>query len=317
MAENMWIKIDGCKGEATDDKHKDEIDVDSYSWGMSHPVDPGGTGQSAGESTATQLVVSKTVDKATPNLMKFCMNAKSFPTVVLTCRKRGENPIEYMKITMKNAIVASVQDSGSRRRRRRLRRASPSPSRRSRWSTPRRRKTARPTASVKVTWDFAKNTGVEARGAPPGGEPEAALSALQAAVRAEPANPKLRVFLFQLLCMLGDWERARAQLKALGELDAGSLPLVHLYGAAITCELLRREVFAGGRTPVMLGEPLPWVALLLQALAAEAQGRARRGQGAAGGRTRAGAARCPAPSTARPSSGSRTPTRASGPSARR
>lgn len=93
-------------------------------------------------------------------------------------------------------------------------------------------------------------------------------------MRAEPADPKLRVFLFQLLCILGDWERARAQLKALGELDAGSLPLVHLCGAAITCELLRQEVFAGGRTPVMLGEPLPWVALLLQALAEEAQGRA-------------------------------------------
>ena len=97
------------------------------------------------------------------------------------------------------------------------------------------------------------------------------------------------MFLFQLLCVLGDWERARDQLKALGELDAGSFPLVHLYGAAITCELLRREVFAGTRTPVMLGEPLPWVALLLQALAAEAQGRARRGQGAPGGGARAGA----------------------------
>jgi type VI secretion system protein ImpE len=93
-------------------------------------------------------------------------------------------------------------------------------------------------------------------------------------VRGEPANPKLRVFLFQLLSVLGEWERARDQLTALGELDAGSFPLVHLYGAAINCELLRREVFAGSRTPVMLGEPLPWVALLLQALAAEAQGRA-------------------------------------------
>jgi hypothetical protein len=72
---------------------------------------------------------------------------------------------------------------------------------------------------------------------------------------------------------LGDWERARDQLKALAELDAGSFPLVHLYGAAINCELLRRDVFAGARTPVMLGEPLPWVALLLQALAAEAQGK--------------------------------------------
>jgi type VI secretion system protein ImpE len=93
-------------------------------------------------------------------------------------------------------------------------------------------------------------------------------------VRVEPANPKLRVFLFQLLCILGEWERARAQLQTLAELDAGSLPLVHLYGSAITCEVLRRDVFAGVRTPLVMGEPLPWVALLLQAVATEAQGRA-------------------------------------------
>src|SRR5262249_10675275 len=105
------------------------------------------------------------------------------------------------------------------------------------------------------------------------GEPDAALPALQARVRSEPGNPKLRVFLFQLLCVLGQWERARDQLKALGDLDAGAFPLVHLYGAAITCELLRREVFAGARTPVALGEPPPWLALLLQALATESQGK--------------------------------------------
>ena len=116
------------------------------------------------------------------------------------------------------------------------------------------------------------------------GKPDAAVAALQRRVRSEPANPKLRVFLFQFLCVLGDWERARAQLKTLGELDAGSLPLVHLYGAAITCELLRREVFAGARTPVMLGEPL----VLGQA-----------------------------PLMARPSTGLRTPTRAWAPYARR
>jgi type VI secretion system protein ImpE len=82
------------------------------------------------------------------------------------------------------------------------------------------------------------------------------------------------VFLFQLLCIQGDWTRARDQLKALGDLDAGAFPLVHLYGAAVTCEMLRREVFAGSRTPLVLGEPLPWMALLLQALTAAAQGRA-------------------------------------------
>jgi type VI secretion system secreted protein Hcp len=156
MAENMWIKMDGCKGEATDDKHKDEIDVDSYSWGMMHPIQPGGTGQSAGESTASQLVVSKTVDKATPNLMKFCMNAKSFPSVVLTCRKRGENPIDYLKITMKNAVVASLQDSGN---------GDGSPAQESvsfaftavEVEYIPQKEDGTPDGSVKTTWDFAAN----------------------------------------------------------------------------------------------------------------------------------------------------------------
>jgi type VI secretion system protein ImpE len=99
-----------------------------------------------------------------------------------------------------------------------------------------------------------------------------ALTELQDQVRKDPSNPRHRVFLFQLLCVLGDWERARDQLKVLADLDAGSLALVHVYGAAISCELLRREVFAGVRTPLVLGEPLSWLASLLQALDAPGQG---------------------------------------------
>ena len=105
------------------------------------------------------------------------------------------------------------------------------------------------------------------------GRIEEALAELQQQVRKAPDNAEYRVFLFQLLCVMGDWERARTQLKVLGELSAGSAPLVHVYGTAITCELLRREVFAGAKTPLILGEPLPWVALLLQGLTEAAQGR--------------------------------------------
>ena len=104
-----------------------------------------------------------------------------------------------------------------------------------------------------------------------------ALAELQDHVRKAPDNAEYRVFLFQLLCVIGDWERARTQLKVLSELSAGSLPLVHVYGTAITCELLRREVFAGARTPLILGEPLPWVALLIQALSGSRAGPSGRG----------------------------------------
>lgn len=100
-----------------------------------------------------------------------------------------------------------------------------------------------------------------------------ALIELQDQVRKHPSDPKYRVFLFQLLCVQGDWDRARAQLKVLSEIDPSALALVHVYGAAVNCELLRREVFAGSKTPLVLGEPLPWVALLVQALATDAQGR--------------------------------------------
>ncbi len=113
MAENMWLKIDACEGEATDDKHPKEIGLQSWAWGMSHPVSFRGGGHSGGETSVEDLVVTKLVDKASPNLMKYCLSAKPLSEVLLTARKRAEDPIDYLKIKMKNAIISSVSDSGS------------------------------------------------------------------------------------------------------------------------------------------------------------------------------------------------------------
>jgi type VI secretion system protein ImpE len=96
------------------------------------------------------------------------------------------------------------------------------------------------------------------------GDPAAALTALQADVRGQAADPKLRVFLFQLLCVLGQWERALNQLKICADLDAAAIPMREMYGAAIHCELLRAEVFAGHKSPMLFGEPQPWLALLIE-----------------------------------------------------
>lgn len=104
------------------------------------------------------------------------------------------------------------------------------------------------------------------------GDPNGALQLLQAQVRANAADAKLRVFLFQLLCVVGAWPRALAQLKVCGELDAGTLAMVSTYRAAVECELLREAVFEGKTTPLLLGEPQPWVALLVEALKIDAQG---------------------------------------------
>ena len=100
------------------------------------------------------------------------------------------------------------------------------------------------------------------------------LAQLQDEVRRQPADGKLRIFLAQLSMVSGNWERALNQLAVAAELDAGALPMLHAYRAAIQCERLRADVFSGARSPLVFGEPLPWIALLLQALSLQAAGRA-------------------------------------------
>ena len=105
-----------------------------------------------------------------------------------------------------------------------------------------------------------------------------ALKALQDQVRAQPAKAELRVFLFQLLAVMGQWSRAQNQLKVAGELDAACLPMVQTYSTALNCEALREQVFAGKTTPVVLGQPAEWVAPLILALEQDAQGNAAAAQ---------------------------------------
>ena len=73
------------------------------------------------------------------------------------------------------------------------------------------------------------------------GDPDQALVALQAQVRADPSNAKLRIFLFQLLCVLGDWKRAVAQLRMSAELDPGATVMAQAYREAILCEVYRER----------------------------------------------------------------------------
>ena len=99
-----------------------------------------------------------------------------------------------------------------------------------------------------------------------------ALKLLTEQVRSHPQDAKLRVFLFQLLCVLGQWERALNQLNVSLELDAGTLPMVQTYREAIACETLRMQVFAGKKVPMLFGEPETWIALLIEAMLREGQG---------------------------------------------
>ena len=108
------------------------------------------------------------------------------------------------------------------------------------------------------------------------GDPAGALAALQGMVRDKPDDARLRVFLFQLLCVLGQWERAQTQLELCAQLDPAALAMREMYREAILCERVRSDVFEGIRSPMLFGEPEGWIALLIESLI-----RAGRGEAAA------------------------------------
>jgi type VI secretion system protein ImpE len=95
------------------------------------------------------------------------------------------------------------------------------------------------------------------------GRVQEALRALQELVRQRPEDARLRAFLFQLLAVLGQWERVLTQLKVLADLDPQTLPVCRIYEPVVKAELLRRDIFAGKAGPVIFGEPEPWMAQLL------------------------------------------------------
>jgi type VI secretion system protein ImpE len=93
-----------------------------------------------------------------------------------------------------------------------------------------------------------------------------ALAELQAQVKKRPADPRLRVFLFQILSVLGDWKRALTQLEVAAQLDPTALAMRETYRDVLRCEVVRGEIFAGRGSPLVFGEPAEWIALLLRAL---------------------------------------------------
>lgn len=105
------------------------------------------------------------------------------------------------------------------------------------------------------------------------GDLDGALTALQDVVRGNAADASLRIFLFQLLCVRGDWSRAIAQLKVSAELDSLATPMAQTYREGIVCEVYREKVFAGEKDPLIFGEPQEWIALMVEALKASAAGQ--------------------------------------------
>lgn len=105
------------------------------------------------------------------------------------------------------------------------------------------------------------------------GQVDEALAALKEEVKKKPADARLRVFLFQLLVVNGDWERAMTQLNVAADLDPVNLLMAQVCRAALQAEAFRREVYAGERSAVVFGEPEEWMGWLVQANALFGKGK--------------------------------------------
>ncbi|MBV6388412.1 MAG: Protein hcp1 [Nitrosomonas europaea] len=114
MATDMFIKVGDVKGESPDDAHKDEIEVLSWSWGISQPgsMESGG-GSGMGRASFYDLNFLHRLDKASPNLMKLCSTGEHVDEAKLTVRKAGKDPQEFMVMTMEKVFVTQVTPSGS------------------------------------------------------------------------------------------------------------------------------------------------------------------------------------------------------------
>ena len=114
MAVDITIKIDGVDGESKIDGHEDEIDVLAWSWGVtqSGSMHVGGGGGS-GKANIQDISITKYVDKASTNLLRKCCNGAHLNEAVLTVRKSGESPVDYVTMTLSPVMVTSVSTGGS------------------------------------------------------------------------------------------------------------------------------------------------------------------------------------------------------------
>jgi type VI secretion system secreted protein Hcp len=113
MAVDFFLSLDGIKGESQDHKHKGEIQIDSFSFGMNQTggMSSGGGG-GTGKVSVHDISVTKHVDTATAPLMYHCASGKHIPTGLITVRKAGDKPLEYLKIKLVDILISGVQEAG-------------------------------------------------------------------------------------------------------------------------------------------------------------------------------------------------------------
>ena len=111
MASDIFLKIDGIEGEATDINHQNEIEVVSWNWGVSEqPISSGGGGTGGGKAKVGDFVITKRLDKASPNILRACLTAKQIKEVVLTQRSAGAGKLNFLTITLEDVLISSLNE---------------------------------------------------------------------------------------------------------------------------------------------------------------------------------------------------------------
>ena len=111
MASEIFAKIGDIKGESLDSKHKDEIEVLSFSWGVTNTGAKGfGGGGGEGKATFHDLSFVHNIDKASPVLMQACATGTHVEEATITHRKAGKDQQDYLIIKMNDIIITGVTD---------------------------------------------------------------------------------------------------------------------------------------------------------------------------------------------------------------
>jgi type VI secretion system secreted protein Hcp len=114
MASDIFAKIGDIKGESSDAKHKDEIEVLSFSWGVANSDSiGGGAGGGAGRATFQDLSIVHRIDKASPKLMEACARGRHLKDATITHRKAGKGQQDYLIVKMNDVIITGVAHSGT------------------------------------------------------------------------------------------------------------------------------------------------------------------------------------------------------------
>jgi type VI secretion system secreted protein Hcp len=113
MAADIFAKIGDIKGESLDDKHKGEIELLSWSWGISQTGSMAyGSGGGTGKAAFADFSITHNIDKASPNLMKACATGEHIKEATITARKAGKGQQEFLIFKMNDLIITGVHPSG-------------------------------------------------------------------------------------------------------------------------------------------------------------------------------------------------------------